>query len=185
MTKHTVASLLLTDLDREAVLTRRVLRAAPVEQFGWRPHEKSMSLGELVSHLAETPSWVEGMQPDVLDMAEVMADYRPFVARSTDELLTTHDRNFAKCRAVADSSDEFLQAEWRMVRGDVELLAQPRHLAIRDFALHHQAHHRGQLTVYLRLLGVPVPPTYGPTADSSDWTADADAGTADAAAGKA
>ncbi|MCA8948192.1 MAG: hypothetical protein KDE27_01740 [Planctomycetes bacterium] len=164
----TISRLLLDDLAREADLTRSVLRAVPADRFDWRPHDRSMTLGALASHIAETPSWIEGMREDVFDMAS-LGDYQPFVATGTDELLTVFERNLALCRDVVDGSDEFLRARWRMLQGSSVLADQPRHEAIRAIAIHHSIHHRGQLTVYLRLLDVAVPQTYGPTADLPDW----------------
>ncbi len=167
----TISQSLLSDLDREAVFTRSVLAAAPADRFDWKPHEKSMTLGELASHIAETPSWIEGMQKDTFDMGE-LADYRPFAARDSATLLAAFESNMAICRAVISGDDAFLQTRWRMTHGDQVLVDKPRHESIRSIAIHHLIQHRGQLLVYLRLLDVPVPQTYGPTADYPDWAPD-------------
>lgn len=167
-----IAESLIADMKQEGALSRAVLGVVPTDEFEWRPHEKSMSLGELASHIAETPSWLGSMMEDVFDFGTAMADYRPFAAADREELLAALDENLAAALALLeDKDDEFMTGVWRGVKGDKELMAGPRAAMARSILVHHVAHHRGQLTVYLRLLGVPVPPTYGPTADfpSDDW----------------
>lgn len=160
-----LATALIRDLETEAAHTRKVLEAVPEDRLSWKPHEKSMTLGALASHIAETPSWISAMLEDEMDFAR-MTDYRPFDARDRAELLAGLARNLAAgADALRDRDDERLAGTWTMRNGEKVLMQAPRHTAIREIALHHWIHHRGQLTVYLRLLGVPVPPTYGPTAD--------------------
>jgi uncharacterized damage-inducible protein DinB len=164
---------LIADLKQEAEFSRVVLGAVPDDRLDWQPHEKSMTLGTLASHIAETPSWLGSMMEDVFDFGAMMAEYQPFVAADQAELLAAFDRNLAEALELLEGKDdEFMTAVWKGVKGDKELMAGPRGAMARSILVHHAAHHRGQLTVYLRLLDVPVPPTYGPTADfpSEDWS---------------
>lgn len=163
----TIAESILRDFDVEVGYTRKVLEAVPEERLGWKPHEKSMSLGELAGHVAEAPMWVQSMLEDRFDLADAGGgDYRPFVPSRRDELEAALEENAAAFREALDGrDDEFMQAMWTMSSNGETVMSQPRDAAIRSIMLHHVSHHRGQLTVYLRLLGVAVPPTYGPTAD--------------------
>jgi uncharacterized damage-inducible protein DinB len=159
---------LVSDFRNEAELSRKVLAAVPEDRLAWKPHDKSMSLGQLAGHVAETPGWCGAMLEPEFDMATGAAGYKPFAPATRKELLDTfdkHARSFAPL--FADRDDAFLQETWTMRMGDKVLLSQPRHTAVRTIAIHHTIHHRGQLTVYLRLLGVPVPGTYGPSADDA------------------
>ncbi|HEX5135741.1 MAG TPA: DinB family protein [Planctomycetota bacterium] len=132
-----------------------------------KPHPKSMTLGQLAGHVAEMLSRTEGMLGGDLDFAAMGSSYRPLVSAGKRELLETFDRGAARLRsALAGKDDAVLRETWTMRQGPKVLMSMPRHAAIRANALHHVIHHRGQLTVYLRLLGVPVPATYGPTADT-------------------
>ena len=167
-----IARSLIADMKQEGAFSRAVLEAVPADKFDWQPHEKSMSLGTLASHIAETPSWLGSMMEDVFDFGAMMAEYQPFAAADQAELLSALDENLAGALAMLEGKDdEFMTGIWKGVKGDKELMAGPRAAMMRSILVHHVAHHRGQLTVYLRLLGVPVPPTYGPSADfpSEDW----------------
>ncbi len=156
---------IIADFKAEAANTRKVLEAVPEDRYDWQPHDKSMSLGQLASHLAENPSWVQGMVVDVFDMA-AMEDYKPFAAGSREELLQAlEDNNKTFETVVSGMSDESLAATYTMKSGDQVMMAAPRQEVVRMIGIHHAIHHRGQLTVYLRLLDVPVPGTYGPSAD--------------------
>lgn len=156
---------LLTELSHEAATTRRLLERAPQEHLGWKPHEKSMSLARLATHIAEIPGWIS----DVLDRDEFVIGataYTPPNVGSVSEILEIFDRNIANSeRAMRRQSNDRLQATWRLRRGDQVLLEMPRSGVIRTMLLNHLIHHRGQFSVYLRLLNVPLPPIYGPTAD--------------------
>jgi len=162
----TFAADLIRDLEAEAALTRTMLAVVPEARLSWKPHEKSMTLGALASHLAENPAWLPSMLEGEMDFA-AMKDYRPFEAKSTKELLGALDGNV---RSVVDAlrgrSDALLSESWTMRNGPKVLMRAPKHEAIRSIGIHHWIHHRGQLSVYLRLLGVPLPPIYGPTADN-------------------
>ena len=160
-----IAADLVSDLEAEAALTRTLLARVPEPELAWKPHEKSMSLAQLASHLAETPAWTGAMLEPAMDFA-AMGDYRPFLARTRAELLQTFETNHAaSVAALRGRDDRFLQETWTMRNGSAVLMTQPRRDALRQILVHHAVHHRGQLTVYLRLLGVPLPPLYGPTAD--------------------
>jgi uncharacterized damage-inducible protein DinB len=158
---------LIADFQKECANTRKLLDAVPEGRFDWKPHEKSMSLGRLAGHIAELPSLAPAIMQREFDFAAAGSTYKPFTATSRADLLRVfeqHVNGFDK--VVADKDDEFLSATWTLRVGEKVLMSLPRHAAIRTLAIHHVIHHRGQLTVYFRLLGVPVPPTYGPTADN-------------------
>ena len=161
-----IATDLLADFDKEIANTRRMLEAIPDGRWDWKPHAKSMALGQLAGHVAEMLGWTEGMLGGDLDFAALGSSYRPFVATGRKELMETFEKGAARLlAALSGRSDAALRETWTMRKGPQVLMSMPRHAAVRANGLHHVIHHRGQLTVYLRLLGVPVPPTYGPTAD--------------------
>ncbi|MCP4202690.1 MAG: hypothetical protein GY769_12235 [bacterium] len=170
---NSIAESLIADMKQEGKYSRAILGAVPADKYDWQPHEKSMSLGMLASHIAETPTWLGSMMEDVFDFGAGMKDYKPFAAADQEELLAAFDENLAGAIALLeDKDDEFMTRVWKGVKGDKELMAGPRGAVARSILVQHAAHHRGQLTVYLRMLDVPVPPTYGPTADfpSEDWS---------------
>ena len=156
--------LALGDLDFELANTRRMLERVPDEHFDWKPHEKSMSLGDLASHLANLLYWnMQILQADGLDFAAQGPSPRD---ASRADLLQRFDEQKTALDAVVEQFDEATLGEtWTLRNGDHVLFARPRAAVLRNFGISHMVHHRGQLSVYLRLLGVPVPPTYGPTAD--------------------
>jgi uncharacterized damage-inducible protein DinB len=157
------AEALRTELEIEAAVTRKVLARVPDDQLSWRPHERSMSLGQLALHVAQLPrAFAEMMQED-----EMQAPTVPLPEpRSTGEVLTTLDDGVALAtRRITEWGDDGLAREWHLLAGDATLLRMPRGQVVRTLMLNHSYHHRGQITVYLRLLGVPVPSVYGPTAD--------------------
>ena len=151
----------------EAGTTRRLLERVPEPQFGWKPHEKSMTLGRLAGHIAELPHWGSGIfSSSELDLAAIPPEARSASPNTVAELLAIHDRNTADFEeATRDVADAALFEPWRLRRGEHVIFDLPRAAALRSFILSHVVHHRGQLTVYLRLLDVPLPPVYGPTAD--------------------
>jgi uncharacterized damage-inducible protein DinB len=160
-----IARSLVAHLEHEAKATRKMLEIVPDAKLDWKPHEKSMTLGALASHLAETPLWVSSMLEDEMDFAN-LGDYRPFEGRSAREIVAALDRNLkGALDLVRDRDDAFLAREWTARMGDQVVMQAAKGEAIREIALHHTIHHRGQLSVYLRLLGVPLPKVYGPTAD--------------------
>lgn len=161
----TIADDLRGDFRREHAYTEKLLAAVPEDKLGWKPHDKSWDLATLAGHLAECPTWLSSMLEDGMDFAD-MGDYRPFVPESKAQLIETYAENAKLVEThLKGVSDDHLRGTWTMKKGEQVLLQQPRAEVIRDILMLHQAHHRGQLTVYLRLLDVPVPGTYGGSAD--------------------
>lgn len=162
------AESLIAHLESEAPGTRKMLEIAPSEKFDWKPHEKSMTLGMLASHIAEAPTWIPALLEDEMDFAS-MDDYKPFLAGDHAELMSAFDANMKQgIDFIRDKDDDFLNRTWTMKKGEMVCMQQPKHAVIRMIAIHHMIHHRGQLSVYLRLLDQPLPPIYGPTADNPE-----------------
>jgi len=161
------AQLLLGELEQEAQTTRRVLQRVPDDKLSWRPHPKSSSLGQLALHIAIIPSLgMHVLGPDVIEAPE-MAQPEP---RTAAELLPTLEESLALARQfLSDLTPERAQAMWRLVRGNRELMAAPRITMVRTLMFNHWYHHRGSLVVYLRLLDVPLPSVYGPSADEKTF----------------
>ena len=163
----TIAELLLAELDREMVGTRRTLERVPEGQNDWKPHEKSMQLGYLAGMVAIMPRWIVSMlTEDQIDLATPgRYAFRPF--DSTAELVRAFDQAVAAARtALGATTDERLQqTRWRLLLNGQELSNETRYEAVRFNALNHLYHHRAQLTTYLRLNQKPVPSLYGPSAD--------------------
>jgi uncharacterized damage-inducible protein DinB len=157
---------LLPEFDHEMATTRRLLDRVPEEKFAWKPHEKSMTLGQLAGHLANIPYWCSAtLDFTVLDL-DTIPDARPTAPPSRAGLLDEFDRKVAAARAkLMETTDPGFLAPWTLKKGQQEFFTMPRISAIRSFVMNHSIHHRGQLTVYLRLNDVPLPPIYGPTAD--------------------
>ncbi len=162
-----IAESLIKDFNEDAEMSRTLLAATPEDKYDWRPHEKSWTLGQLASHIAEAASWHQSMLEDVFDFDAMMADYKPFVAADRAELLATLDTNAADFTSfIEGKEDDFMSGHWKGLSGGAEVMAGERHRIMRRLLIDHVSHHRGQLTVYLRLLDVPVPQTFGPTADN-------------------
>jgi uncharacterized damage-inducible protein DinB len=159
----------LPEFDHEMGTTRRLLERAPEQEFGWKPHSKSMSLGELTAHLANIPTWCSLiLGHSVFDIASVPEDARPKPSTSRAALLAAFDEKIAAARAsLAACGDAEMLATWTLKHGKQEIFTMPRAGAIRSFVMSHMIHHRGQLSVYLRLKDVPLPPIYGPSADEA------------------
>lgn len=156
---------LVSEFDREMGATRRVLVRLPEAQFLWRPHERSMTLGRLATHIASLPAWLARMlREPAFDLADVPAV--PAEDPTTAAVLSRFESAAADARrALAESTDARLLEIWTLRKDGQALVSAPRIVVVRMEALYHLAHHRGQLTVYLRQLNVPLPPLYGPTAD--------------------
>lgn len=162
----TTSEALIADLEREIPLTRKILEAVPEEHFAWKPHDKSMSLAQLAGHLAETPMWVDSMIEAEMDFAAADQEYKPFLPSTRTELLEAFEQNAQAClKTLRGRDDAFMEETWILRSGDQIMMEKPRKVVIRDIVVHHSIHHRAQLTVYLRLLDIPVPGTYGPSAD--------------------
>ncbi len=166
-----LATAIIRDFEPEAAKSKSVLAAVPESKFDWKPHEKSMTLRELAAHVAEAPMWLHSMlEGDEMDFEGMEETYKPFAPKSHTELMEAHDANVkAFCEGLAGQEDEFLLRDWTMRKGEKILMKSARTQIIREIMIHHVAHHRGQLTVYLRLLDVPVPATYGPSADDNPF----------------
>ena len=159
---------LMAELQQEAIATRKMLALVPEKSNSWKPHEKSMTLGRLSQHLAEIPMWVSAsVDQDELDFAK--ETYVPNEGGSNEELLKTFDDNLANAiECLKNASDEKLMGNWTMKNGDKVYFTMPKVAVVRGFVLNHSIHHRGQLQVYLRMLDLPLPSVYGPTADEPD-----------------
>ena len=156
---------LTMEFEREAQTTRKHLERLPDDNLDWRPHQKSFTAGALASHIVESVSWAYVIfRLDEFNFDP--ATYKPFQAASVADLIETFDDNVAKGkRAMENVADASLPQPWRFKIMDRVRFERPRGDVFRDFALSHLIHHRGQLSVYLRLLNVPVPGSYGPSAD--------------------
>jgi len=166
-----IAELLTAELDREAKGTRHALERVPEGRNDWKPHEKSMPLGYLAGLVATMSSWVHAIiTKDELDLADA-GEYKTGGFETNRELLEAFDKAVARAKeALATASDEhLLETSWRLAAQGNVMTEVPRYVAIRDLTINHLAHHRGQLTVYLRLNDIPVPSLYGPTADENPY----------------
>ena len=157
----------LAEVLQEAASTRKLLAVVPFDKADFKPHEKSMSLRRLATHVAEiTGWWKECLVNDVLDFS--VGDFAPKQLNSVEELLAMHDDLVAKATVILNEiSEEEFAKPWTMRNGEAVYFTMPKAAVVRTWCLNHLFHHRGQLTVYLRLLDVPLPGMYGPTADDS------------------
>ncbi len=156
---------LIAELQNEAANTRKMLERVPVDKNDWKPHKKSMELGRLARHVADLPSWITvTLTTDELDFAKF--EYKPHMAATNEELVSILDTMVQKAtETLENASEEEFNKMWTLRNGDHVILTLPKKAVLRSFALSHMYHHRGQLSVYLRLLDVPVPGMYGPSAD--------------------
>lgn len=156
---------LWAELQQEAANTRRLLAVVPFDKADFKPHEKSMSLKRLASHVAEINGWwKECLVHDELDFAKDAG--KPKEYHSTEDIVAWHDELVAKAKIILnDTPDEEFAKPWTMRQGEMIFFTLPKAEVVRTWCLNHLYHHRGQLTVYLRLLNVPLPGMYGPTAD--------------------
>lgn len=155
----------ISELEQEAKSTRKILERVPADKPDWKPHEKSMKLGSLATHVAELPGWVSmTLDQDELDFAKM--DYKPTILKSTEQLLKIFDDNVEKAmKSLKNAPDEKFKKNWTMKNGELVYFTLPKEAVLRSFSFNHSYHHRAQLGVYLRLLGIPLPGIYGPTAD--------------------
>lgn len=156
---------MIAELKHEAANTHKILERVPEDQWDWKPHEKSFTLGKLACHVAELPGWVNhivtGSSFDI-----VQDRFERLTVRTKKELLEAAEKNIQQAVAALEKvKDEDLNTVWTFKRGGVTVFELPRKVALRNMVLSHIVHHRGQLSVYLRLLNVPLPGMYGPSAD--------------------
>ena len=156
---------LLAELKHEAINTRKILERVPTDKLSWRPHAKSMTIGRLATHLAEIPIWINRtINENEFDFATANLSFES--KESTGAILQLFDETLANATSLLETvSDENLNEKWTLRRGDHVYFSLPRKVNIRNFAFNHGYHHRGQLSVYLRLLDISVPGMYGPSAD--------------------
>jgi uncharacterized damage-inducible protein DinB len=161
-----IADSLLPEFDREMTVTRRLLERVPEDRFAWKPHARSMSLGELASHIATLAGWgAVTLDQSEIDMGGANTNA---VATSRADLLARFDGHVADTRAaLTGKSDAEMMAKWSLKQNGRTLFTMPKTAVWRSFVLNHLVHHRGQLSVYLRLNDVPVPAMYGPSADEA------------------
>jgi len=158
----TIAETLLPEFDQEMAVTRRLLERVPSEKGQWKPHPKSFALGHLAQLVAQMPGWLTNMLGGTsLDLGTASG----YSYETTDTLLSLFDKNVREARAaLSAASDADLAVSWSLKHGERVLFSAPRAVVVRQ-TISHLVHHRGQLTVYLRLQDVPIPSIYGPTAD--------------------
>lgn len=155
---------LLPEFDHEMATTRKLLERLPDARLGWKPHDRSMSLGRLATHLAEIPQWSKHIICE--DGIDLKGNYQPHEEQSAAAILALFDAAVAESRrAIASRSDAELMAPWTFKAYGKTMFTMPRVAVMRSMLFNHMVHHRGQLSVYLRLNDVPVPAMYGPSAD--------------------
>jgi uncharacterized damage-inducible protein DinB len=163
---------ILPEFDMEMESTRRTLERVPDEQFSWKPHEKSGTLGWMAGHIANLPSWAKmTMELEALDLAPAGGwNFTLPKPANRKELLEVFDKSRAEARAALAAADDAAFAKpWALLMAGNELFREPRAAVLRRMVFNHIIHHRGQLTMYFRLLNVPVPALYGPSADEQKF----------------
>ena len=162
---NNIATALIAELENEAKVTRKILERVPADKFDWKPHEKSMTMSRLATHVAEMHGWTNSTveQPE-LDFAKM--DYKPFEPRTTEDLVEHFEKCFSGAiDSLKKASDEIWSEPWSLKNGETVYFTMPKIVVMRSMVLNHIVHHRGQLSVYLRLNDIPVPAMYGPSAD--------------------
>lgn len=156
---------LIPEFKHEAASTRKILERVPFENPDWKPHEKSYTMARMAGHVAEIMQWTAAtINTEGLDFAK--SGYKPFIPVSKEELLERFDAHCQEALSLLENvSDETLKGTWTLQHGEHVIFTLPRIATLRSFVMNHLIHHRGQLSVYLRLLNVPVPGMYGPSAD--------------------
>ncbi len=154
----------LVELGNELNSTKKIIACVPTEKWGWKPHEKSMSLGDLAKHIVELIGWTEFITKS--NTFDFHVDYSPSQAKTTEDLLCLIDE-YEACvaRSIESMSDEQWMENWTLKAGEAIIVEMPKIGANRFIVNNHIYHHRGQLSVYLRLLDIPIPGMYGPSAD--------------------
>ncbi len=163
----TIAQQLCAEIEQDSHATRAMLEVIDEDRWEFKAHDKSFSIRQVASHIVDTFSWI-GSMTDTDDFDFDPAQWTPYVAEAKDDLLAKHDANLAAALAkIAEVSDGAMGATWTMTMNGQVAMQCPRQNVIRMMLINHTIHHRAQLGVYLRLIDVPVPETYGPTADSA------------------
>jgi uncharacterized damage-inducible protein DinB len=164
-----MTSALLQEFENEAGTTRRVLERVPADKLAWKPHPKSMSLGVLALHVAASPGVICGWAAE--DVTQFTGSPSP-TPESTEQILAAHDQSVKTSKEILGGlGDEGLKGMWTAKAGENTLMTMPKAALVRTIVMNHWIHHRGQLSVYLRLLDVPVPSIYGPSADENPFAA--------------
>jgi len=166
-----ISDALLPELDQELATTRKCLARIPDDKFSFKPHPKSMDMGALAVHIATMLGWgVTPIESDSFDFAPVGGEpYVPPVVKTNAELLALFDNAGAAFRAaLAAADDDALMLPWSLLGGGQTVFTMPRVAVLRTMIFNHVVHHRGQLSVYLRLCDIPVPSIYGPSADEAN-----------------
>jgi uncharacterized damage-inducible protein DinB len=160
-----IATGLIGELQHEAATTRKILKRIPAEKFDFKPHDKSMAMGRLAVHIGEMIDWItQTCTKDEIDFAGM--EMKPFEPKSTAELVEYHDNLVVKAiESLKNTPDEIMHNPWSLKNGDQVFFTMPRIVTLRTMCFNHIWHHRGQLSVYLRLNDIPVPSIYGPSAD--------------------
>ncbi len=163
-----IIPLLQKEMEQEAATTRKMLQRVPADKFSWKPHEKSMSMKSLSIHIAELPSWVSmALTTSGLDFSTM--DYTPSPVETNEDLLQLFEKSLVSGKeALANAKEEELLPEWTMRNGEQVLSVMTKYEVIRH-AFAQTTHHRAQLGVYLRLLNIPIPGSYGPSADEPNF----------------
>ena len=163
-----IIELFLNELDQEAITTRKMLERVPNDKYDWQPHEKSMTVRSLATHIAELPSWITmAITTDELDFAKM--DYKPEVINNTTDLLALFEKNLVDGKEhLAATNEEVLDQKWVLRNGDAIYINSTKGGVTRT-ALSQIIHHRAQLGLFLRLLNIPIPGSYGPSADEPEF----------------
>jgi uncharacterized damage-inducible protein DinB len=161
----TLGQILTMELQNEMVSARKMLERIPDDKLSWKPHEKSMTLERIAGHIVEMIGWTGvTLTQDELDFAKF--DFKPKVYTDSAELVADLDENIAQAvEVLKNTSNETMMENWRMRNGEQIYFEMPKAAVMRSFVMNHIIHHRGQLSVYLRMLDIPVPSIYGPSAD--------------------
>jgi len=159
-----ISKSLIAEFDHEIIAMRKHLERVPEDRLSWKPHDKSMSMGQLAMHIASIPGWTEDTVKKDEMVIKMPIKYE--AVKSVSEMMETYDKNIAGARRIlAETDDENFMTPWSMVMDGKKVMTLPKIAVVRSFLLSHLYHHRAQLGVYLRLNNIPVPATYGPSAD--------------------
>lgn len=164
---QTIAARMLAELENEIKTTRRMIERIPADKLAWKPHEKSMALGRLAGHIAEMIGWIPlAVESDGIDFASY--PYKPKDYSDAGEILADLDAAVARANeALGAAAEEKMAEGWTMRNGEKVYMTIPKAVVVRTWVMNHVYHHRGQLSVYMRLLDIPVPSIYGPSADEA------------------